>query len=184
MSTATVVDTASPCPLDKPPSISGQLCGWAAYDAGQQGLAQRYYIGALRAAHSADDRPLGAYILGCMAEQVARQGRPAEAVTLIETALAGTRGWQTPRLLAQLYNWQAWIFATLQEPSACTAAISRARTQAEQFQLDSDPAWLYWVNSADINADHNPMPPRWTSANDAGPADQHAIAPRPTYAAP
>ncbi|MGH4007734.1 MAG: hypothetical protein ACRDTH_06155 [Pseudonocardiaceae bacterium] len=130
----------------------GQLCGWSAYDDGQQGLSQRYYIAGLRAAHTADDRPLGAYILGNMAEQVARQGQPTEAVTLIETALAGLRGWQTPRLLAQLYNWQSWVFATLQDPSACTAAISQARTQAEQFQPDHDPTWLYWVNSADIVA--------------------------------
>ena len=130
----------------------GQMCGWAAYDAGQQGLAQRYNIAGLRAAHTAEDRPLGAYILGGMAEQVARQSRPAEAVTLIETALAGSRRWRTPRLLAQLYNWQAWVFATLQDPSACTAAISRARTQAERFQPDTDPIWLYWVNSADIVA--------------------------------
>jgi hypothetical protein len=41
----------------------GQLCGWCGYDAGQPGLAQRYYITALRAAHSADARPLGAHIL-------------------------------------------------------------------------------------------------------------------------
>ena len=75
----------------------GQLCGWAAYDDDQQCLAQRYYVTALRAAHSGDDRPLGAHILSCMAEQAARQGRPAEAVTLIETALAGVRGQQTPR---------------------------------------------------------------------------------------
>ena len=40
----------------------GQLCGWAAYDDDQQGLAQRYYVTALRAAHSGDDRPLGAHI--------------------------------------------------------------------------------------------------------------------------
>jgi hypothetical protein len=130
----------------------GQFCGWSAYDDGQHGLSQRYYIAGLRAAHTADDRPLGAYILGCMAEQVARQGRPTEAVTLIETALAGSRGWQTPRLLAQLYNWQSWVFAALQDPSACTASISQARVQAEQFQPDHDPTWLYWVNSADIVA--------------------------------
>ncbi len=130
----------------------GQVCGWSAYDSGEYGLAQRYCIAGLRAAHTADDRPLGAYILGSMAEQVARQGQPAEAVTLIETALAGSRGWHTPRLLGQLYNWQAWVFAALQDLSACTAAISRARRQAEQFQPDTDPAWLYWVNPADIVA--------------------------------
>ena len=81
----------------------GQLCGWCGYDAGRQGLAQRYYIAALRAAHSADDRPLGAHILSCMAEQAARQGQPAEAATLIDTALAGMGSQQAPRLLAELH---------------------------------------------------------------------------------
>ncbi len=73
----------------------GQLAGWGAYDAGQAGLAQRYNIAALRAAHTVDDRPLGAHILGYMAKQAAHQGKAAEAVTLAETALAGARGLQT-----------------------------------------------------------------------------------------
>jgi hypothetical protein len=67
----------------------GQLCGWAAYDDGHHGLAQRYFVAGLRAAHSADDRPFGAHILATMAGQATRQGQPAEAVTLVETALAG-----------------------------------------------------------------------------------------------
>ena len=80
----------------------GQLAGWAAYDGGDHPLAQRYWIAALRATHSADNRVLGAHVLSCMAEQAARQGQPAEAVTLIETAVAGTRGQHTPALLATL----------------------------------------------------------------------------------
>ncbi len=52
----------------------GQLCGWSAYDGGDFGLAQRYNIVGLRAAHSAADRPLGAHILATMANQAARQG--------------------------------------------------------------------------------------------------------------
>jgi DNA-binding XRE family transcriptional regulator len=124
----------------------GQLCGWLAYDAGHFGLAQRYYIAALRAAHSADDRPFGAHILTFMAHQAARQGQPAEAVTFIETALAGTRGHATPALLAQLHSQQAYAFAALHDTSACTAAISQARTQAEQLKPDDDPPWLYWMS--------------------------------------
>jgi hypothetical protein len=42
----------------------GQLAGWGAFDSGQPRLAQRYNVAALRPAHSADDRPLGAHILG------------------------------------------------------------------------------------------------------------------------
>ncbi|MGH3924883.1 MAG: hypothetical protein ACRDTT_18820, partial [Pseudonocardiaceae bacterium] len=93
----------------------GQFCGWGAYDAGQQGLAQRYNIAALRAAHSADDRPVGAYILGSMAKQAAQQGSSAEAVTLAETALVDVRNHRTPCLLALLHIRRAYAAATLQE---------------------------------------------------------------------
>lgn len=130
----------------------GQLLGWACYDTGQHGLAQRYYIAALRAAHVADDRPLGAHILGLMAYQAARKRRPTEAVTLIETAVAGTRGQQTPRLLAELYIRRAYAFAALNDTSACTAAISQARTRVEQSVKDDDPPYLYWVRPAEITA--------------------------------
>jgi tetratricopeptide (TPR) repeat protein len=128
----------------------GQLCGWLAYDAGDFGLAQRYYIAGLRAAHTADDRPLGAHILATMANQAARQGQPAEAVTFIETALAGARGRATPALLAELHFRQAYAFASLRDTSACTAAISQARTQVEQLKPDNDPPWLYWLDPAAI----------------------------------
>ncbi|MEO7196065.1 MAG: hypothetical protein ABIZ05_14850 [Pseudonocardiaceae bacterium] len=128
----------------------GQLCGFAAYDTGHHGLAQRFNIAALRAAHTADDRPLGAHILAFMAQQAARCGQPAEGVTLIETALAGTWGRATPALLAELNIRQALAFATLGDTSACTAAISQARTQVEQLRLDDDPSWLYWLGPAYI----------------------------------
>ncbi len=130
----------------------GQLCGWGAYDAGQPGIAQRYYIAALRAAHSADDRPLGAHILGSMAYQAAREGQPAAAVTFVETALAGTRGQQTPRLLTALYSRQAYALATLRDSSGCTAAISKARAHVERTKQDDEPLYLYWVAPGEVTA--------------------------------
>jgi hypothetical protein len=130
----------------------GQFCGWSAYDAGDYGLAQRYSIAGLRAAHAADDRPLGAHILATMARQATCQGQPAEAVTFIETALAGTRGRATPALLAELYDRQADAFAALGDTSACAAAISQARTQVEQLAPGDDPPWLYWLDPAAITA--------------------------------
>jgi tetratricopeptide (TPR) repeat protein len=131
----------------------GQLCGWAAYDAGRHALAQRYYVAALRATHSADDRPLGAHVLSCMAEQAARQGRPAEAVTLIETALAGMRGQQIPSLLAEIYGRQAYAFATVGDVTGCDAVISKLSTQIERLTPDSGPSWLYWVNPAPMTCE-------------------------------
>jgi hypothetical protein len=130
----------------------GQFCGWSAYDAGDYGLAQRYSIAGLRAAHTADDRLFGAHILATMARQATSQGQPAEAVTFIEIALAGTRGRATPALLAELYDRQADAFAALHDTSACTAAISPARNQAEWLTPDDDPPWLYWLDPAAITA--------------------------------
>ncbi|MGH3922645.1 MAG: hypothetical protein ACRDTT_07235, partial [Pseudonocardiaceae bacterium] len=130
----------------------GQLCGWSAYDAGDFGLAQRYNIAALRAAHAADDQPLGAHILGEMAYQATHQGQPPEAITFIDTALAGTRGQQTPRLLAQLHIQRAHIFAAMNDAPGCTAAISLARTHVEQSPMDDDPSYLYWVRPAEITS--------------------------------
>ena len=130
----------------------GQLCGYSAFDVGEHGLAQRYYIAGLRAAHSADDRPFGAHILATMARQATCQRQPREALVFIETALAGTRGQATPALLAELYDRQAHAFAVLRDTSACLVAISRARSQAEQLAPDDDPPWLYWLDPAAITA--------------------------------
>ena len=126
----------------------GQLASWGAYDSGQPGLAQRYNVAALRAAHSADDRPLGAHILGSMAKQAAHQGRAAEAVTLTETALAGAKGLESPRLQAQLYVRQAYALAGVHDASGCTTAISKARNQVEHLADDGDHPWLYWIMPA------------------------------------
>ncbi|MBV9163788.1 MAG: helix-turn-helix domain-containing protein [Pseudonocardiales bacterium] len=130
----------------------GQLTGWAAYDSGQPGLAQRYYIAALRAAHSADDRPLGAHILGSMAYLAAREGHPREAVTLVETAVAGVRGRETAGLLTALYSRQAYALATLGDSTGCAAAISQTRTHVERLNPDYEPPYLYWVGPAEVTA--------------------------------
>jgi DNA-binding XRE family transcriptional regulator len=130
----------------------GQLAGWAAYDGGQQSLAQRYYVAGLRAAHSADDRPLGAHILGSMAYQAAREGHPREALTLIDTAVAGVRGRESARLLTVLYSRQADALAVQGDSSGCMAAISKARTQLEGIKQDDDLPYLYWVGPADVTA--------------------------------
>lgn len=85
-----------------------------------------------------------------MAYQAARSDQPADAVTLVDTAVAGTKGQQTPKLLAALYPKQAYAFATLRDAPACTAAISKARTHVEQSAHEDDPPYLYWVRPAEV----------------------------------
>ncbi|MGH3900263.1 MAG: hypothetical protein ACRDTA_18870 [Pseudonocardiaceae bacterium] len=42
---------------------------------------------------------------------------------------------------------------TLHDTAGCTAAISEARTQIEQFTPDDNPPWLYWMDRAAITVD-------------------------------
>lgn len=115
-------------------------------------LLARDNTGRLRAAHTADDREFGAHILATMTNQAIREGQPAVGVTLIETALAGTRGQATPALLAELHMRQALAHATSRDASACTQATSQARKQVEALNPDDDPPWLYWMDPAAVTA--------------------------------
>lgn len=130
----------------------GQLAGWVAYDAGRHGLAQRYYLAALHAAHTAGDRSLGAHVLGSMAYQAARQGRPGEAVNLVDTALAGSRTTGPAALLCELYSRQAYALSILRDAPACEAAVTNARAYVERIDPRRTPPWLYWVSQAEILA--------------------------------
>ena len=131
----------------------GQVTGWIARDAGRHALAQRYWVAALRAAHTADDRALGAYILSSMANHAVEQGSPAEAATFIETALARARGRQTPALMACLRADQAYAKAVLQDGAGCARALGKADSWAEQIKPGQEPTRLYWVNQAHIAVD-------------------------------
>jgi hypothetical protein len=130
----------------------GQIAGFAAYDLGDQGRAQRYYVTALRAAHTADDRAVGANILKFMAEQSAYVGRPQDALTLIDSALTGVRGSATAAQSALLHSWRAYAHAVLQDEPACLAAVSTARAHAERIEPESTPPWLYWLTAGDVTA--------------------------------
>lgn len=118
---------------------------------GNLGWGQRYHVAALHAAHSADDQLLGAHILGCMADQAARRGRAAEAVTLIESAMVGIRDRTTPRLRAELCLRKAYA----RHPPG-RIGLYRGRLQGSHpdraVTPDSDPPWLYWMSPVEITA--------------------------------
>ncbi|WP_060902986.1 hypothetical protein, partial [Streptomyces europaeiscabiei] len=75
-----------------------ELAGYMAVDTGQPGLAQRYYIQALRLAQAAGDRAYGGYVLAASMSHLAAQlGNPREIAQLARAAQEGARGRATPR---------------------------------------------------------------------------------------
>ncbi|RSS31153.1 transcriptional regulator, partial [Streptomyces sp. WAC08241] len=75
-----------------------ELAGYMAVDTGEPGLAQRYYIQALRLAQAAGDRGYGGYVLAASMSHLAAQlGNPREIAQLARAAQEGARGKVPPR---------------------------------------------------------------------------------------
>ncbi|MFC6022246.1 hypothetical protein ACFP2T_39580 [Plantactinospora solaniradicis] len=78
----------------------GQTAGWMAFDAGDDGRAQRWYLTALRAAHAAEDKGISASILALMSNQAADRGYALDALQLASAAQEAATG--TPAAVRSL----------------------------------------------------------------------------------
>lgn len=124
-----------------------ELAGYMAVDTGQPGLAQRYYIQALRLAQAAGDRGYGGYVLAASMSHLAAQlGNPREIAQLARAAQEGTRGRVTPRAEAMFYAAEARGHALLGDARATQSVAGRAveamdRAAGEEESGD-DPVWI------------------------------------------
>jgi hypothetical protein len=129
-----------------------RLAGWASFEAGQHGAAQRFWIAALHGAHSAGDRALGANILAFMSIQARDLSLFGEAVHLAEAAKRGYPG-GSPRVSAILDLRVAQAYAQAGESKRCLAAIDAGYGSLRDMNDDAGgPAWSYWLDEADANA--------------------------------
>jgi hypothetical protein len=78
-----------------------QLAGWMTFDAGHQGLGQRYMTQALKMAQAAGDRPLGAEILAGLSHQASYLHHAPAAVDLARAAGKTARECGIPALIAE-----------------------------------------------------------------------------------
>lgn len=124
-----------------------ELGGYMAVDTGQPGLAQRYYIQALRLAQAAGDRGYGGYVLAAsMSHLAASLGNPREIAQLAKAAQEGARGRVTPRAEAMFFAAEARGHALLGDARAfqtvagrAVAALERAGATPEE---GADPVWI------------------------------------------
>ncbi len=80
-----------------------RLAGWTSYDIAAHGLAQRYFVQALRLAQAAGDRAYGAYVLVTMSRQAVYLGHGREAVQLARVAQQGVGSSAPPVVQALLH---------------------------------------------------------------------------------
>ncbi|WP_030763588.1 hypothetical protein [Streptomyces griseus] len=128
-----------------------ELAGYMAVDTGEPGLAQRYYIQALRLAQAAGDRGYGGYVLAAsMSHLAAELGNPREIAQLARAAQEGTRGRIPPRAEAMFLAAEARGHALLGDSPAFEFAAGRAvrALEAADPETDDDPVWIAHFDGA------------------------------------
>ncbi len=122
-----------------------RLAGWLCFDTSQHARAQRYWVTALRTAHTAGDRALAANILGFMSCQTKDIGQPREAALLAETAITGYPG-ASGRVSAILHLRAAEAHAVAGSAFDTRRAIDAAFTYLDS-PADGAPDWSYWLDT-------------------------------------
>ncbi|MFE2426969.1 carph-isopro domain-containing protein [Streptomyces sp. NPDC059373] len=122
----------------------GQLAGWMAFDAADHGLAQRYFVTALRAAHQVNDLPLCAHILADLSFQAASRGHPADAVALGEAARRASDA-APLAVRASVLSRLAYAYATAGRTIDFARTRDTARELIERRGNGEEPRWMYFL---------------------------------------
>jgi hypothetical protein len=129
------------------------LAGWMSYDSGLHGIAQRYFIQALRMTQTAGDRRLGGSVLSAMSHQATFMGRYQDAVTLARAATAGPAGSLGPTMAAQFRAMEARALARLGDERGCDLALVEAEHKLTLRTIDSDPPYIVYFDEVELAAE-------------------------------
>ncbi|MFD0373337.1 regulator [Streptomyces sp. NPDC059071] len=124
-----------------------RLAGWTSYDIAAHGLAQRYFVQALRLAQAAGDRAYGSYVLVTMSHQAVYLGHGREAVQLARVAQQGVGSAAPPVVQALLHSVEARGHGVLGDSRACGASLARAERALEAARPGDEVP--YWARSFD-----------------------------------
>jgi tetratricopeptide (TPR) repeat protein len=152
-----------------------QLGGWAATDAGRHGAARRHFVTGLRLAHSAPDRDMAVSVWSGLALQAVVAGRPQDASAAAQAAVRTAAG-AGPAVRALAACRLARAHAALGAESAFRRAADEAERQLDASKGDPGPAWLYWLDHAELTAQAGQSLLQLARADEAGPLLEKALA--------
>ncbi|WP_328899846.1 regulator [Streptomyces sp. NBC_00441] len=128
-----------------------RLAGWTSYDIAAHGLAQRYFVQALRLSQAAGDRAYGSYVLITMSRQAVYLAHGREAVQLARVAQQGVGSAAPHTVMALLHAVEARGHAVLADSKACTASLARAERALEAARPgDEVPHWARHFDEAQL----------------------------------
>jgi len=129
------------------------LVAWMSYDAGRQGIAQRYFVQALRFAQASENVLLAGTILDAMSHQATFMGRWREAANLARAARSGTQGVATATQTAHFYAMEARALAAGGDAVGTQRALSDAVRIFERRHPGDDPDWISYFDDSELSAE-------------------------------
>jgi len=126
------------------------LAGFMAFDSGRHGLAQRYFIQALRLAKAADNKALGAHILTDMSMQAHHLGRDTLARDLAGSGRSTAKRAGSRSLMARAAALEARALGSSGEASAATAALAFAERDLGRATVPDEPLWIQFFTEAHL----------------------------------
>lgn len=129
------------------------LCAFMSFDSGHQGLAQRYFIQALRLAQAGGNRGLGAHILADMSMQAHYVGDVGQALALADAGYRSGHDAGSPSTTARCAAMQGRAHAL----GGDRQASDKTRVTAERILNGATPAaepvWIRFFTAAQMSAE-------------------------------
>jgi transcriptional regulator with XRE-family HTH domain len=129
-----------------------RFCGWAAFDAGREAAAQRFWHAGLRIAAAVGDVDQGVYILSNLALQAAYAGDGGGVVDMLDVARARVDP-AARTVLAMLDCWAARGHALTGDKRMAAARLNRADDLWDRRRPGDDPEWVYWMPQPSLTAE-------------------------------
>jgi tetratricopeptide (TPR) repeat protein len=129
---------------------AAEVLGWSAYDAGHQGLAQRYFAQGLRLADEAQDGLMGGQLLANLSHQANYLGGFTEAVQLARAAQAATAKRPSATVSSMFYAMEARALASLGDVRGCETALRTAEQMFGRRKPGDDPDWIGYFDEYEL----------------------------------
>jgi tetratricopeptide (TPR) repeat protein len=115
------------------------MSGICAYDADEQGLAQRYFHQALRLGKASGDRHFGGYVVALLVNQALFLGDDRRAIACAEAVLRTPGPHCTPALATDLYAMQARAYARIGDRRGAYERMRSAESCSTRIRPEEEP---------------------------------------------
>ncbi|MEY9848325.1 hypothetical protein ABH940_005426 [Streptacidiphilus sp. BW17] len=129
-----------------------QLAGWMSFDAAKSGGAQQFHLLSIGLAHAGEDAAQISNNLGMLAYQAAAEHNAQDALRLA-TAAVEHASRLAPSVRARAQGRLATACAVAGNQAGFQAATDTCRTLLDQPRREDDPAALYYLTPAQLDAE-------------------------------